>query len=397
VSTPLETLRAFGVALGLLVGVGAVSSGCEGVVGPPTTSGTSDDRVVAITSPTITSPTVAPTAASTVASTVMPTVPTVPSTMVEIGPSGAAFRWVKVDTGELTYLDVSGATRSIRVQIRRPQESSPAKDAGGLPVMVWSHGGSDGKESVAVVGDDWGRAFNEAGYVFVAIAHQGRDLESRHGLCEAIGVTSCDTFLYLNWDRPADVSIVFDWLERMVDDHGESFDLDRLAYGGHSAGSVSVLTLAGMTPQVPGELVPSSDARPKVFLAAAPPGVVKYGFDERSFAAIDRPVVMLSGVGDSTNGTEGIERRATFDLMPAGVHRLVWVDDPIAKHTTFDLDRDACMRAGGSTARCREIAAGLARAGVAFVTAALSDDDMNTFVGPALPASIEWLDGGVLG
>ncbi len=148
---------------------------------------------------------------------------------------------VRPDVYELGYTDVTGADRTVVVEVRSP-DVGPAT----TPVVVWSHGGSVGKSSPAKVGEQWGRAMNQAGFTFVAIAHPGRDQASRNALCEAIAVVECAEFKYLLWDRLNDASLVFDWLEQMATNGDLFVDVDRLVYGGHSAGAVAVMLMAGM-------------------------------------------------------------------------------------------------------------------------------------------------------
>lgn len=319
---------------------------------------------------TVTSVVVSDAADADIATGAAPAAPTVAGDAAATGPSDARDLravWRDERTAELTYRDVAGSPRTIVAQLRPPAGSPPA---GGWPVLVWSHGGADGKESVARVGDGWTRAFHEAGYLVVAIAHTGRELDERYELCDAIGVVDCDQYKYLTWDRPHDAIAVFDWLEQVAATQPE-IDLDRLAYGGHSAGTVSVLAIAGMTGHSASEVQPPSDPRPVVFVAASPPGVMTIGLDESSFAAIDRPVLMLTGAGDDTDGSVGDDRRDGFALLAEGRRGLVWVDDHRARHTTFDLDLSACQRSGGTRAECRSIARAIADLGVAWVDASL--------------------------
>jgi hypothetical protein len=293
------------------------------------------------------------------------------------------------DDVEFAYVDVSGQRRTFAVQVRRPSGAATEAET---PVLVWSHGGADGKDgagAVERVGDGWSRAFTEAGYVVVAIAHHGRDLDSRYRLCEAIGVAACDTFRYLTWDRPHDARVVFDWLESIVAD-GEPLDLDRLVYGGHSSGSTSVLTIGGLTGTIPGVRQPGRDLRPRVLIAASPTGRTGLGVDAEGFASVDRPVLVLTGVGDETDGANGVDRAETFELLASPDDRLVWVDDDRAQHTTFDLDLSACRRAGGTRVRCRAIVEALAGAAVGYVDAVLNGTDMATWIEPELATGVSW-------
>lgn len=125
----------------------------------------------------------------------------------------------------LSYDDVSGAERTVEIALHRPEGApSPA------PVVVWSHGGADGIARASAIGNEWARVFTSAGYVFIAIAHIGRDDSSRSALCAAIGVAAadCATFKYLSWDRPHDLSRVLDWLEEPGGALAGSVDLSRI-------------------------------------------------------------------------------------------------------------------------------------------------------------------------
>ena len=279
----------------------------------------------------------------------------------------------------LTYDDVGGASRTVLAEVRWPSDHT-----GPVPVVVWSHGGSSGKRSTARVGVGWGRAFTNAGVAFVAIAHPGRDMESRFALCDALGVHDCSMFKYLDWDRPADVDVVLDWLSgAAADGDGRSLDLDRLAYGGHSAGARSVLRVAGVDLPIPGDRQVEPDARFGAFLVASPPGAESLDITAASFDGLESPLLMLSGAGDVTNANQALDRRATMGLLPDGPFAAIWVDDEHTRHTTFNLDRDSCERAGGTRARCSEIVRGLARAGTVFVDVALGGRSIDEFVAAA--------------
>jgi predicted dienelactone hydrolase len=282
----------------------------------------------------------------------------------------------------ITYVDVAGAPRTVLVEMRRP-----ARATGPAPVVVWSHGGTTGKRSTAQVGDGWGRVFNRAGFAFVAIAHPGRDADSRDGLCAELEVDDCGSFMHLDWDRPADVRVVLDWLPGPFADR---LDLDRLVYGGHSAGGRSVLRIAGADIPFAGDRRPEPDRRFAAFLIASPPGAVHLG--AASLDGVDAPLLIMSGAGDSTLGTSADDRRATMSMLPDGDHVGIWVDDTHVRHTTLDLDTRACERSGATPERCRELVRGLGQAGTQFVQFALdgrSIDDFRAIAADRLPAGFE--------
>lgn len=292
---------------------------------------------------------------------------------------------------ELTYIDIAGAERRVLVDVRLPDRA--ATDP--VPVVVWTHGGSTGKSDPTRLAHRWGAAFNSSGYAFVAIAHTGRTIEQRRPVCEAIGAEACEQFNTMFWDRPHDIGVVFDWLETEADQLG--IDPTRLVYGGHSAGAIGVMTTAGMAWPFASELAPPSDPRPVAFLAASPPGAAARGITAEHLTAIDRPMLFLSGLGDTTSSTESADRRATFEMLaPDQTGRMLWVDDATARHTVFNLEPAACRRAGGTAAGCRSLVRTIGHVGVGFVQAAVSSDDpdldsLDRFVGRQLGARFEWL------
>ena len=298
---------------------------------------------------------------------------------------------VRPDVHELTYTDVTGADRTIQVEVRMPNGGPATR-----PVVVWSHGGSTGKKSTANVGNRWGKAINDADFVFVAIAHRGRSDQSRIELCGAVEVVSCAEFKYLLWDRLNDVALVFDWLEQSAVS-GELFvDMDRLVYGGHSAGAMAVMVMAGMeSPYATGVPMPTDD-RPAAFLVASPPGAEENGFEDSAFDGLDRPMLLLTGDGDTTGGTIGADRLALFDLIDSAEVMLISTDSEQVGHTTFDLNTQPCIRAGGSQPQCREALQALRKTAQLFLRAAVGSagldvDALVAQVADRLPSHMELL------
>ena len=67
--------------------------------------------------------------------------------------------------------------------------ATPGRSAEPAPVVVWSHGGSQGRRDPRSVGVRWGRAFGNAEAAFVAIAHPGRSVAERIAVCAVVGAT----------------------------------------------------------------------------------------------------------------------------------------------------------------------------------------------------------------
>jgi len=277
-------------------------------------------------------------------------------------------------TLSLSYDDASGAERTFEIAVHRP-EGAPSPS----PVVVWSHGGADGIARASAVADEWARAFTSAGYVFIAIAHIGRDNPSRSALCAAIGVADagCATFKYLSWDRPHDLDRVLDWLEDPGSVAAGSVDLTRIAYAGHSAGAGGAMVVAGAGREIGGTLRFIADERPRAFIACSPQGPGDDGFVDASFDAISRPTLTLSGVGDDTD-VVAENRRVPFERMMSGDKYLGWITDESARHTTFDLELGGCERYAADTAldpaRCTMFRPWLLSAALAFLDAELRED-----------------------
>ncbi|MEL6893429.1 MAG: hypothetical protein AAFP84_17690 [Actinomycetota bacterium] len=314
----------------------------------------------------------------------------------EVAPSTSGLEWhVEFrddEIVELSYRDVAGLQRRVRAQVRLPDAPSSVR-----PVVVWSHGGSRGVGRVERAGDRWGKAVTESGTAFVAIAHTARDPAQWASLCAAVGAAECGTFNPMFWDRPHDLAVVLDWLETAVVANPElPLDLDRIVYAGHSAGAIAVLTIAGMHWPFASELRPPSDPRPIAFVATSPPGEAARGLTARSFADLDRPLLFLTGAGDSTASTDALDRAATFELLandlPAA---MVWFERAEARHGVFDLNLAPCERAGGRRPPCRTLVRSVADAGIAFIDAATSPsgrvdaDEIERAMSAVLPAWAE--------
>ncbi|HEX7833070.1 MAG TPA: acetylxylan esterase, partial [Thermoanaerobaculia bacterium] len=112
---------------------------------------------------------------------------------------------------------------------------APANATSRLPVVVFSHGIGENRDSYAYLG----RALANAGFLAIHITHAGTDravLERgyRH-LYRAVKQKE-------NWvARPLDVSFVLDRIASRSD-----VDMDRIAIAGHSAGAFTAFAIAGL-------------------------------------------------------------------------------------------------------------------------------------------------------
>ena len=297
-----------------------------------------------------------------------------------------------------TYTDTAGDLREINFLIRQPVGA-----AAPMPAVVWSHGGAYGKRSPTTSMVPWSETTARAGYVTVSIAHTTRNDDSRGRLCNALGITApatCDDFKYLNWDRPHDIRAVLDALAVLsTGEFRGQIDMQRIALGGHSAGSGGVQTVAGARRIFLGPPVDLSDPRPVAFLAFSPQQPGGEGFfdtrfqnERHSWTSVLRPVLTATGDGDSTCnpgpavgscvGDTPFGRRIGFQRMPATGNKYhLYVHDANAFHTLFELNADKCGLPGVDPQRCAETIRWLSSTALAFLDAHVRQ----------VPDALQWL------
>ncbi|NBC17312.1 MAG: hypothetical protein GVY18_08380 [Bacteroidetes bacterium] len=277
-----------------------------------------------------------------------------------------------LDTVTVIDTERAAGPRRIPLAIRYPKDAE-----GPRPVVLWSHGGARGHRNPVSSGAEWGEVFARAGYVSVHLAHRPRDRASREALCRHLGAATqadCQTFKYLNYDRPHDVRRVLDYLEEIAKrpPFQHRLDLDRIAMAGHSAGAGATMMLAGAERTYFGTPTVLDDARLRAFLAFSPQGPGEEQFHEQSWDHIDRPMLLATGAGDVTSGSTPENRRAPFTLMPPGDKYLLYLDHPGARHTLFNLKDRQCLDDAAPTT-CRVMLDGLRTTALAFLDAYLLD------------------------
>jgi hypothetical protein len=293
--------------------------------------------------------------------------------------------------GHATYRDEADLLRTIEFAVRRP-EGAPVP----MPVVIWSHGGAEGKTDSENSLANWSDVTATAGYLTISIAHAPRSGRERSQLCQAIGIpdlATCELFKHLNWDRPFDIRAVIRELERM-NEQGElrgQIDLHRIAVGGHSAGSGGALSVAGALRNFTGSPVSFADRRPIAFLAFSPQQPGTEGFFDTDFRRplhswlpIDRPVLIGTGDGDNTcnpgdipgdcPGDSPFGRRSSFDRMSPGDKYRIYIHDADIFHTMFTLATDECVDRGISPAKCDEVTRWLQSVALAFLDAHVRED-----------------------
>ncbi len=254
----------------------------------------------------------------------------------------------------INYTDITGLDREFQVYVR-----VPAIRTGKLPVMIWSHGGEGRNTAGPNVFVPPSELTAAAGYLTITPAFRPRPPKEHKALCDFLGAPSdelCDALNSAGWDRPFDMQEIIRLLLR---EHNREesplygrIDLDRIAVGGHSAGSGGTLAVAGANRQYWGKQYLGSeyfeDPAPIAFIALSPsaPGFSNM-FDTsfqnplHSWSNITRPVLVLTGRGDA-NEQNPHGRRLAFERMPdaAGTHYRFWFDDVAFGHPTFG--EEAC-------------------------------------------------------
>jgi len=317
----------------------------------------------------------------------------------------------------IAYTDVTGATRSVNIDVRRP--ASPPLPA---PLILWSHGGAGGRSDPTGVGMEIALPFIQAGFVGVFLAHTPRTGAEIDALCAQIGIAPvdcrsgicatdaqcttasdegicvdglCARIKHLSWDRPHDVDAVLDWLElQAAGPLAGVIDLEKIVYAGHSAGAGATMMVAGATRQFAGVDTLLIDPRPMAFISASPQGPGDEDFTQDSFTGagclalagdpslcLTRPHLGLTGVGDDTAGQVAENRRVSFDLMPPGDKHLLWLLEEPARHTTFEYKLESCERYADDEmldptvfpARCATYLVWLRSAMLAFLDAYVRD------------------------
>ncbi len=212
--------------------------------------------------------------------------------------------------------------RDLPVRIYKPAASSRR-----LPIIIFSHGIGEDRESYAYLGREWA----SRGFMAVHITHAGTD---KAVLKQGYRKLYRATKLKENWiNRPLDVTFVLDQLARRNDT-----DLDRVAVAGHSAGAFTALAVAGLKSESGDSL---ADPRVKAVIAISMPkmtGIVPpNGYD-----VIHVPVLHMTGTCDTSliYRTFPRDRRVPFvSSRSTSPQYLVTLES--VNHDTFSNAEDA--------------------------------------------------------
>lgn len=205
------------------------------------------------------------------------------------------------------------------------------KEKGKYPVIVWSHGAFGSKDGY----DPLVKLWAEGGYVVIQPTHSDSlSLMSVEKRREALNYLSQGKFppdIFKNWkERVQDIKFALNSLEKLgeiIPELSGCIDASKIGVGGHSYGAFTTQVVAGATVRTPsGERVSLTDERPKAFIAISPSGPGGL-FDDRSFAEISRPMLLITGSNDLGRGGQPPSwRKRAYELLPEGDKFLLWIE-----------------------------------------------------------------------
>ncbi len=232
-----------------------------------------------------------------------------------------------------TSVDVELSTRAgdrrLAVKVRYP-----ARPAGPLPVVVFSHGAGGDGNTFAELTDHWAGC----GYAVLLPTHsdsvrlriRGGERIERFDPQEVIRAVR-------PLERLGDVVLILDSLDtieakcpglRDADGKGV-LGRDRMAVAGHSAGALTAQMAIGVRTRTVNNLRPADlgDRRLKAAIVISGPGTNNRMFTARSWAGLDKPMLVITGSLDSSpwTGETPRTRQEPFALARPGAKYLLYI------------------------------------------------------------------------
>lgn len=232
----------------------------------------------------------------------------------------------EIESWETLTLQDTKRDKSLPLRVTFP------RPAGHYPVIVFSHGASGSKNGYQPLTQYWA----SHGYVVIQPTHgdsltllsaeERRKIGSLQQYVTSAAVAK-------HWrSRAEDVTFLLDSLESIesqVAGLAGKVDRTRVGVGGHSYGAQTTQVLAGLTTSIPllaGRFTLRDD-RPRAFLMISPQGPGK-ATDASSYAAMDRPILMVTGTqDDSPSGHDYQWRLKAFEHVPPGNKFLLFIED----------------------------------------------------------------------
>ena len=229
-----------------------------------------------------------------------------------------------VQEADVTLTD-SSRGRDVPVHVTFPEGAGP------FPVIVFSHGAGGSGLTYGSLARFWATH----GFAVLAPTHadslagKGKD-PTLDAVRETVNDAAQDPKGWENRARDlAFVCAATAAIEGRVPALKDKLDAARVGVGGHSYGAFSAQLLAGATVDLPkGARAKSfADPIPKAFLLLSPQGKGQQGLTEKSWAAVERPLMVVTGTLDKgVKGQDPSWRLDPYQLSPTGGKYAVFIE-----------------------------------------------------------------------
>ncbi len=249
-----------------------------------------------------------------------PPQPVAPPSAAELARSGLSV----VLEADVTLTD-SSRGRDVPVHVTYPESKGP------FPVVVFSHGAGGSGQTCKPLARFWA----SHGFVVLAPTHadslSGKGKDPTPGAVrETVNDAALDPKGWENRARDlAFVAAATAAVEARVPVLKDKLDGGRVGVGGHAYGAFAAQLLAGATVDVPkGPKARSfADPIPKAFLLLSPQGKGQQGLTDKSWAAVERPLMVVTGTLDKgVKGQDPSWRLDPYQLSPPGGKYAVFIE-----------------------------------------------------------------------
>lgn len=232
-------------------------------------------------------------------------------------PTLPAFKSGPHATGAINRVWAIGG-RTLRIRAVVPQGDGP------FPVVVFSHGFASDENQYDALFNHWA----SHGYVILAPYHADGG-----GMVRAIFSSLRHGNDGLVAARVADVTLVLDHLDKLDTLSPGLFDLihrSRIAVAGHSFGAFTAQQFGGAAAVDPdnGQRIEGRDPRVRAVLAISPPGEMFGIINNKSWLAMDTPMLATTGTWDVDGRfvTDWRQHQLSFDTARPGENWLLVIE-----------------------------------------------------------------------